>query len=40
MITCFGTGPPVGVTGRDAAFAECGQHSGVVDVQPFADSGE
>jgi hypothetical protein len=34
------SGPPVGVAGGDAPFAEFGQYGGVVDAQVFAYSGE
>lgn len=34
------SGPPVGVAGGDATFAEFGQYGGVVDAQVFAYSGE
>jgi hypothetical protein len=35
-----GSGSSVGVAGGDGAFAEFGQHGGVVDVEVFADSCE
>lgn len=37
---CSGSGSSVGVSGGDGAFAELGQHGGVVDVEVFADPRE
>jgi hypothetical protein len=40
VVGCSGSGLSVGVSGGDGAFAEFGQHGGVVDVEVFADSCE